>query len=98
MSDLISKKLILVHANGANLYPVRMKDRDTGRVAFRLSKRGNTKKDSIEVVDELEMIRKVTKENYMVRARTVKPVSQGGSVGLYRLQERSIRKHYVNIA
>ena len=97
MNDRISRKLLLVHINGAHLYPFRMKNNDTGRVAFRLSKQGNTKSDSVEVEDELEMINKVTKQNYMVRARTIKPTSQGGVVGLYRLKERSISNYRIQL-
>lgn len=98
MNDRISKKLVLIHKNGSRLYPVKMKNRDTGHIAFRLSKGGNTKEDSIEIQDELEMINKVIKENYMVRARTIKPVTKGGANGLYRLMEQSIRSCYVSVA
>jgi hypothetical protein len=91
MSELLYRKLRLNHTEGDVLYPARMKNMDTGRVAFRLSKRGNTKADSIEVTDEQEMIRKVTTQGYKVRARTIKPVSKGGRGGLYSLTETSIR-------
>ena len=96
MSERISRKLELVHSTGALLYPVRMKNRDTGRIAFRLSKQGNTKEDSIEVVGERDMIDKVLNENYMVRAGTLEPVSRGGIHGLYRLKERSIRDYRIH--
>lgn len=96
MSEQISRKLELVHISGALLYPVRIKNRDTGRIAFRLSKCGNTKDDSIEVEDEQAMIDKVLNENYMVRARTLKTASQGGIAGLYRLRERSIRDYRIH--
>lgn len=95
MNERFSKKLILNHVSGAILFPFRMKNRDTGQIAFRLSKKGNTKADSIEVVDELEMIEKVTKQNYTVRARTIKTAAQGGYSGLYRLKERSIRDYKI---
>lgn len=90
MNDMLSNKLELEHKSGEKLYPMKMKNRDTGCVAFRLSKRGNTKSDSIEVVDELEMITKVINEGYMVRARTVKT---GGRSGLYRLGQQSISSY-----
>jgi hypothetical protein len=54
---------------------------------------GNTKLDSIEIEDESVMIEKVMRENYMVRARTQKPHSQGGRAGLYRCSDRSIREY-----
>lgn len=96
MSERISRKLELAHISGALLYPVRIKNQDTGRIAFRLSTQGNTKDDSIEIEDEQIMIYKVLKENYMVRARTLKPASQGGIAGLYRLKERSIRDYRIH--
>lgn len=96
MNERITQKLELVHNSGALLYPVRIKSRDTGRIAFRLSKQGNTKDDSIEVEDEQVMIDKVLNENYMVRARTLVSASRGGIQGLYRLKERSIRDYRVH--
>lgn len=96
MNEVLSSKLVLVHNSGDLLYPVKMKNRDTGRIAFRLSRRGNTKSDSIEVEDESEMINKITRENYMVRARTRKHTSQGGRTGLYRCNDRSIREYRLN--
>lgn len=95
MSERITRKLELVHSSGALLYPVRIENRDTGRIAFRLSKLGNTKGDSIEVEDAQVMIDKVLNENYMVRARTLEPASRGGIQGLYRLKERSIRDYRI---
>lgn len=92
MSELLCRTLRLTHKEGDVLYPVRMKNKDTGRVAFRLSKAGNTKADSIEVMDEQEMILKVTQQGYKVRARTERPTSQGGRTGLYALGERAIRE------
>ena len=95
MSELISRKLILSHINAGDMYPAKMKNRDTGIVAYRLSKSGNTKKDSIEVADESEMIRKVVEEGYMVRAQTLKSASQGGRTGLYRIGQRSITSYKI---
>lgn len=50
--------------------PVRMKNRDTGRVAFRLSKLGNTKADSIEVEDETTALRLCETGQYLIRVIT----------------------------
>ncbi len=91
MTIKLSEKLALSHIGGVKLFPVMMKNRDTGTVAYRLSKSGNTKSDSIEVVDENDMILKVTEQGYAVRARTIAPSSQGGIAGLYKLNQRSIR-------
>ncbi len=87
MSEIFCRRLRLYHTSGDLLFPVKMKDRDTGRAAFRLSKEGNKKTDSIEVTDEQEMIRKVTTEGYAVRARTEKP---GGRQGLFKIDQRGI--------
>lgn len=93
MKNIFSEKLILIHQSGDELYPVRMKNRDTGKIAFRLSKKGNTKLDSIEVEDEALMIFKVLNERYMVRARTKLPINRGGRAGLYHHNERSIKNY-----
>lgn len=61
MKQKYSTKLILTHISGAQLYPVMMRDRNTGKKSYRLSKMGNTKADSIDVTDEEEMIEMVTK-------------------------------------
>ncbi|GHB02554.1 hypothetical protein ACFFLG_19105 [Shewanella indica] len=90
MNELLCRKLRLTHKNGQVLYPVRIKNNDTGKLAFRLSKKGNTKAEGIEVSDEQDMILKVTTQGYKVRARTEQPPSQGGIAGLYALDQRSI--------
>lgn len=91
MSDLLCRKLQLKHVEGEVFYPVRMKDRETGEIAFSVSKGDNTKQDSIPVTDEEEMILKVTTQGYKVRARTEAPPSRGGRTGLYSLTHRAIR-------
>ena len=91
MTDTLCRKLRLVHVSGDILYPARVKDRDTGQLAFRVAKGGNTKNDSTPVMDEDEMMRKVTRQGYRVRARTEKPASRGGREGLYAIDERAIR-------
>ena len=91
MSNLFCRKLRLKHVEGDVLYPMRVKDRETEEVAFRVSKGGNTKQDSIPITDEDDMIRKVTTQGYKVRARTEAPPSRGGRKGLYSLTHRAIR-------
>lgn len=90
MSDRLCRKLRLIHVCGDVLYPARIKDRETGQVAFRLAKGGNTKDHSIEVQDEDEMIEKVLRHGFSVRARTEKPASRGGRTGLYAIDEQAI--------
>ena len=95
MNKNISMKIKITHSSGDVLYPCKMQNRDTGKIAFRLSKRGNKKSDSIEIESEEEMIKMVTTQGFMVRARTLKSHSQGGRMGLYRLNERSIVDHVI---
>lgn len=97
MNKLFSTKLRFTHKSGANLYPVMMRDRNTGKQEFRLSKIGNTKADSIFVTDEDEMTKMVTKLNYLVRARTIASTRHGGINGLYRLNGRSIQSFQIYV-
>jgi hypothetical protein len=93
VKNIFSDKLVLTHKSGVKLYPAMMKNRNTGKLAFRLSKSGNTKLDSIDIFDEDEMIKKVTKQGYMVRARSLQPLSRSGRCGLYRLEGQSITSY-----
>ncbi|GAB4361133.1 MAG: hypothetical protein Kow006_31650 [Gammaproteobacteria bacterium] len=74
--------------DGRRLYPVRMKNRDTGVLAFRVSKDGNKKSDGREV-DELEMARLVLDLNWSVR---VAERAAGATASLRSPQGRSIRR------
>jgi len=40
--DRFSRALCFVLAGGVEIYPVRVKRRDTGKLAFRISRNGNT--------------------------------------------------------
>lgn len=93
MSDAFCRRFRLIHVCGDVLYPVRIKDRDTGELAFRIAKGGNTKDESISVQNEEEMIEKVLRQGFRVRARTEKPVSRGGRAGLYAVDEQAIRSY-----
>lgn len=55
---------------GAKQIPVRMKNSATGRVAFRLSKIGNTKSDGLEIEDEAQALRMCQTGQYMIRVIT----------------------------
>lgn len=88
--ERFAKSFYLLHVNGARLYPVRMKNRDTGRSCFRVSKGGaggNTKDAGREIEDEETLLRLVL-GGYAVRAAPLK----GGSTSLYRVGERAIRE------
>lgn len=76
--------------DGSELFPVRMKNRDTGRVAFRLSKGGtggNTKEQTLEEEDENQMIEMVCYQGMAVRLQS----ANGSRQGLYRKDGRSVR-------
>ena len=80
----------LVHVDGTHLYPVRIRNRDTGRACFRVSQGGaggNTKSVGREVEDEATLLRLVN-SGYMVRAAP----RQGGPANLYRVGDRAIRE------
>ncbi|MCA8947611.1 MAG: hypothetical protein KDB29_15350 [Planctomycetes bacterium] len=74
ISDVFSRRLSFVLKNGEEVFPVRVKNRQTGLIAFRVSKggtRGNTKENGLEVEDEMEMVRYVLEMGYSVRASTL---------------------------
>ncbi|WP_426687278.1 hypothetical protein [Rhodanobacter ginsengiterrae] len=66
--DVFAQTFHLVRYDGRKIVPVKMKNQDTGRVAFRVVKQGNHKKDSLEVTDEIELLRYCESGQYQVRA------------------------------
>lgn len=93
-SEIFSDLFYLLHESGDQLYPCRMKNRDTGKVAFRVSKggeKGNTKEVGQEIDCELEVKRLVLEHGYAVRAKTLDKTRNG----LYKLGQRSIKKAVV---
>jgi len=97
-SKNICLRLKLHHESGDILHPVKVKNKDTGVVAFRVSKGGNTKQDSLEIEDEQSMLDYVLKQDYQVRATSLNSVTGSSKKrsGLYRLSQRSILKHELN--
>ncbi len=88
---VFSTVFYLEHQTGDKLYPVRMKNRDTGVLAFRVSPGGtggNTKAAGIEVEDEHEMKRYVFEHGYAVRASTLNKSRNG----LFKIGQRSIMR------
>ena len=76
-------RLVFELRDGEKLYPVRMKNRETGAVMFRLSEGGaggNTKERSIEVDSEDTMIELVVHKKMAVRMNSL----AGTRAGLYR--------------
>jgi hypothetical protein len=84
--DRVSRALSFTLATGTEIFPVRMRRNDTGGVAFRVSKRGNTVDDSLEV-DETKMLELVSNRGYSVRCSSL----DGTVVGLYKIGGRSVR-------
>ncbi|MBH1604620.1 hypothetical protein I5U63_06090 [Stenotrophomonas maltophilia] len=67
--DRFARAFYLVRPDGRVIVPVRMRDRDTGNVAFRVAKMGNTKDGQREIYDEAELLRLCESGQYQVRAQ-----------------------------
>ncbi|MBR9889996.1 MAG: transposase [Oceanospirillales bacterium] len=78
----------LQHISGDTLYPITIKNRETGQISYVLSKKGNKRKDALDIFDEAEVKDLVINHNYAVRAAT-KSKSRSG---LYKIAEKSITK------
>lgn len=85
--DRFDRRFWLEDPSGVRFYPVRVRDRVTGREAFRLSDGGNTKGDSREVQDLQEAARLVVHSGFRIRAseRVGKPTSLVGLGGRRKL-------------
>lgn len=97
LSDYFSRRFSFILKSGEVLFPIRMKNRDTGRLAFRVSPggaRGNTKAAALEVEDEAEMQRYVLECGYSVRAATLNKAT----TGLYKADGRSVVEVRVDYA
>jgi hypothetical protein len=68
MEDRFDRRFWLEDPSGVRLYPVRVRDRITGREAFRVSSGGNTKADSREFEDLAEAARLVVRSGHRIRA------------------------------
>ncbi len=84
----LSMRLKLTHKSGEHLYPVKMKNRQTGKIAFRVSESGNKLTDCIEVECEQTMLDYVVKKGFSVRARTLPNARK--REGLYGIDKNSI--------
>ena len=89
IDEIFGRTFCLIHKAGVRLYPVRVKNRDSGKVAFRISsggKGGNTKDIGSEETDESVVFGKVTVDGWAVRV-----ASRGRKTkGLYKIGEKSI--------
>jgi hypothetical protein len=83
-----SRAFSFVLRNGAEVFPVKMRSRATGRSAFRVSPggTGGNKLDVTEQVEEGIMIGRVLDEGYAVRCSTL----DGSLRGQYRQGGRSV--------
>ena len=88
--DRFSRAFSFALNNGTEVFPVRMKNRSTGLIAYRISY-GGTGGNTLEAgeeVDEVTMINKVLNLDFAVRC-----ASLDGSVrGLYKIGQRSVRE------
>lgn len=90
MSSDFGSMFCLVHDSGDVLYPVKMKNRDTGVLAFRISPGGvggNTKTIGREEEDEAIVFARV-QGGWAVRASTLDRTR----AGLYKIEQRCIRE------
>lgn len=88
--DRFCRHFSFVLASEIEVFPVMMKRRETGRIAFRVSvggTSGNTKAAG-EEVDENEMVKKVLDQGYAVRCSSL----DRKTTGLYKPGERSVRE------
>jgi hypothetical protein len=86
--DRFSRAFCFVLKTGKEIYPVKMKRRETGNISFRISaggKGGNTVEAS-EEVDEATMIHKVLNDGFAVRCSSL----DGEVNGLYKHGHRSV--------
>jgi hypothetical protein len=79
-------RLALVLHSGHKVYPVRVKNLDTGATAFRISNGSNKKVDTVEVSDEYRMIQMVLEDRRPVRCRSLDRQVDG----IYGLGRRSV--------
>lgn len=88
--DRFSHAFSFILNNGTELFPVQMKRRDTGKIAYRVS-RGGTGGNTLEAgeeADESTMIHKVLDLGYAVRCSSL----DGKTKGLYKPGQRSVRE------
>jgi hypothetical protein len=88
--DRFSHAFRFVLNNGTEVFPVRMKNRSTGLIAYRIS-RGGTGGNTLEAgeeVDEVTMINKVLNLDFAVRCASL----DGSIRGLYKIGQRSVRE------
>ncbi len=88
--DRFSRVFSFVLSNGIELFPVRMKRRSTGIIAYRISRggAGGNTLEAGEEVDEATMVHKVLTLGFAVRCSSL----DGNTQGLYKSDQRSVRE------
>ncbi len=81
--DRFAQTFHLIRGDGKKVVPVTMKNKDTGRVAFRVAKQGNTKDGTVEVTDEADLLRKCESGLYQIR---VQPLDKSSPPSFVRPQ------------
>lgn len=93
--DNVSTRLMCVLHDGTKLFPAKMKNRKTNRIAYRLSaggKGGNTIEEGQEEESEDQMIDLVVNKGYAVRMASNKSAAKS----LYKLHARAIQAAYLD--
>ncbi len=74
---IYSRRFCFEHESGDLLYPVRMKNRETGNLRFRVGTPTTKRPHELEV-EEDEMVRLVLDEDYKVRMKDPETGRHGG--------------------
>lgn len=93
--EVVSRAFSFILQDGTEIFPVRVKGRQDGIAAFRVSigGKGGNKAAASESVDEATMIQKTLHEGYATRCSSL----DGARYGLYKAAQRSVREVRRNI-
>lgn len=88
--ERVSHKFSMILKSGTVVFPVLVKDRITGNIAFRVSPggTGSNKTANQDQVDEATMVSRVLSQNYLVRCSSL----DGETTGMYKQGERSVER------
>ncbi len=88
--ERVSRKFSFILKSGAEVFPVMVKDRVTGNIAFRVSPggKGSNKTKNQDQVDEHTMVSRVLSQNHQVRCSSL----DGKTKGIYKIGERAVER------
>lgn len=88
--ERVSRKFSFILKSGTEVFPVLVKDRNTGNIAFRVSLGGTGSNKTVnqDQVDENTMLSRVLSQNYQVRCSSL----DGKTTGMYKKGERSVER------